>query len=484
MKQRGSDPDNVRHQLACFEQGFDYARLDRAATLNDGIVSWDEETVEELASDYPHAIEGCKVMKFVPASGAASRMFKSLYDYLEAKDAPTVAKATEFLHQLDQYPFYEALVEVLRRDGYDWKQLQQNNDYKCVIRYLLDPIGLNYGSQAKGLLPFHRYGELVRTALEEHLVEAALYAQNQGQCNLHVTVSPQHWIGFEALLREVTPAYGQRFHVKYHAELSIQDSATDTVAAELDNSPFRDEEGQLLFRPAGHGALIYNLNKLDADLVFVKNIDNVVSEDQVETIAIYKKALAMLLLQRQNQTFQYLRLLEKGEVDEMMFCEMLDFAESELMIEMEDNITKESLFAKFNRPIRVCGMVKNEGEPGGGPFWVFSPDGTTSLQIVESSQINKEDPDQLAIMKNATHFNPVDLVCGLKNYKGQKFDLLQYVDPNTGFISSKSYGSRTLKALELPGLWNGAMSDWITIFVEVPVQTFHPVKTVFDLARK
>ncbi len=484
IKQRGSAPETVQYQLECFQKGFDFSNLDRAATIDDGIVRLEADLVEELVADYPNMLDNKKILKFVPASGAASRMFKELYTYLTDDSDEVKEKAARFLQQLPRYPFYEALIEVLKRDGFDVEKAAQENDYKLFVRYLLEPVGLNYGNQPKGLLLFHRYEDAIRTAVEEHLVEGAFYAQNQGVCALHFTVSPQHQAGFEALLQKVVPDYEERYGVRYQISFSIQDPATDTVAAELDNTPFRDENGQLLFRPAGHGALIYNMNRLDADVVFVKNIDNIITEARVMPTVNYKKALAAHLLQLQNRTFQYLKVLEAGAVDEMMLCEILDFAESELMISMDEEFTAETLFDKLNRPIRVCGMVKNEGEPGGGPFWATNADGVTSLQIVESSQINKKDAEQAEIMNGATHFNPVDMVCGLKNYKGERFNLLDYVDPETGFISSKSYGDRTLKALELPGLWNGAMSNWITIFVEVPIETFNPVKTVFDLLRR
>ncbi|MCR4680775.1 MAG: DUF4301 family protein [Bacteroidales bacterium] len=484
MRQRGSNPEEVQHQLDIFAKGFDFARLDRAATPGDGILQLDDEATEELVADYGQMLEGKKVVKFVPASGAASRMFKELYSYLTDDSEETRGKALKFVDSLPRYPFYEALKQVVAKNGHDLETEARAGNYKLIVSALLNNEGLNYGNQPKGLLLFHRYADKIRTAVEEHLVEAARYACVDGQCYLHFTVSPQHQAGFEALLASVLPKYEQQYNVHYHIDFSIQDPATDTVAAELDNSPFRDEHGQLLFRPAGHGALIYNLNRLDADIVFVKNIDNVITEDKVETTVRYKKVIAAYLLQLQNRVNQYLKVLEAGNVDPMTLMEMLDFAETNLMIPMEEDMDADRLYELLNRPIRVCGMVKNEGEPGGGPFWVLDANDNASLQIVESSQIDKKNPQQMDIMSHATHFNPVDMVCALKNYKGERFDLLQYVDPETGFISSKSYGDRTLKALELPGLWNGAMANWITIFVEVPIQTFNPVKTVFDLLRR
>lgn len=484
MCQRGSNPETVQQQLETFQRGFDFADLDRAATIGDGILQLDEDLMEELVADYDDMIEGHKVVKFVPASGAASRMFKELYEYLSVDTADVRERALAFLRELPRFPFYEALEKVLDKDGYVLREEVNNGNYMLIVRYLLMPEGLNYGANPKGLLFFHRYEDKIRTAVEEHLVEAALYARNGRTCYLHFTVSPQHQAGFESLLKEVVPAYELHYGVTYEIDFSVQDPATDTVAAELDNTPFRDENGNLLFRPAGHGALIHNLSNMDADVVFVKNIDNVITEDKIAPTVNYKKALAAYMLQLQAKTFSYLEQLETDDIDNMMLCEMLDFAETELMIAMDEEFDTETLRERLNRPIRVCGMVKNEGEPGGGPFWVLDAEGNASLQIVESSQIDKHNPEQMEILTKATHFNPVDMVCGLKNYKGERFDLTQYVDPETGFISSKSYGDRTLKAMELPGLWNGAMSDWITIFVEVPVATFNPVKTVFDLLKR
>lgn len=484
MRQRGSCPENVQKQLENFQKGFDFACLDRPATLGDGIVRLDEDTIEELVADYSEMLGEKKLVKFVPASGAASRMFKELYTYLSEESPEIESKALAFLEKLPDFPFYEALSSALSKDGYEMNKELANKNYKLIVRYLLNEEGLNYGNNPKGLLLFHRYGDFCRTAVEEHLVEAALYAQNEGVCRIHFTVSPQHQTGFASLLNQVVPRYEERYGVKYEIEFSTQNPATDTIAVELDNTPFRDENGHLLFRPAGHGALIQNLNLLDADLAFVKNIDNVTTEDKLSTTITYKKALAAYLLQLQAKTFGYLRKLDEQDDDPMLLCEMLDFAESELMISMDGDFSTETLRERLNRPIRVCGMVMNEGEPGGGPFWVLDANDDASLQIVESSQIDKNDDEQQQVLARSTHFNPVDMVCGLKDYRGVSFDLQDFVDPETGFISSKSYGDRLLKAQELPGLWNGAMSDWITIFVEVPIETFNPVKTVFDLLRR
>lgn len=483
IENRGGNPENVEHQFSFFEKGFDFACLDRPATIDDGIVVLEEEEVEELVADYEELIKGKFVTKFVPASGAASRMFKDLYSYLE--DDGQEAKAKAFLLKLKNLAFYVDLHQVMSRDGYSLEHEIEYQNYKLIIRYILEPEGLNYGNMPKGLLLFHRYTDGNRTAVEEHLVEAAQYARDaQGHCQLHFTVSPQHQKGFEQLLARVVPQYEERFKVKYNITFSIQNPSTDTLAAELDNSPFRDENGQLFFRPGGHGALIENLNALHSDIIFVKNIDNVITEDKAQPTFIYKKALAAYLIGLQEKTFHYLNKIKQGDVDEMDLCEMLDFASTDLMIDVDEDPTAEFLFEKMNRPIRICGMVKNEGEPGGGPFWVWNEEKGCSLQIVESSQMNKKDAEQMEIAQKATHFNPVDMVCSFRTFDGKYFNLKDYVDENTGFISEKSYGDRKLKAMELPGLWNGAMADWITVFVEVPLSTFNPVKTVFDLLKR
>ena len=484
IQARGSNPDEVQRQFSFFENGFKFVCLDRPATIDDGIVRLEEEQMEDLVADYEHLIEGKTVTKFVPASGAASRMFKELYSYLENDSEEIAVKAKAFLTKLPKFAFYEDLRKAMAKDGYAIEHELEYQNYKLIVRYILEKEGLNYGNLPKGLLKFHRYEDACRTAVEEHLVEAAQYARDgQGNCRLHFTVSPQHQQGFEQLLAKVLFAYEERFGVKYDISFSIQHPSTDTLAAELDNTPFRNEKGELLFRPGGHGALIGNLNSIHSDIVFVKNIDNVITEDKADTTFTYKKALASYLIELQNKTFYYLQKIEAGEVYDMDLCEMLDFASTELMINVDDDPTPEALYEKMNRPIRVCGMVKNEGEPGGGPFWVID-DEMESLQIVESSQMDAKDTEQMEIARQATHFNPVDMVCAFRNYKGEFFNLKDYVDETKGFISSKSYGDRNLKAMELPGLWNGAMAYWITVFVEVPLATFNPVKTVFDLLKR
>ena len=484
ITQRGGDWRKTAAQFDFFGKGFDKAQLTAPATLDEGILAFDEELLEELVSDYELLIKDKKVVKFVPASGAASRMFKDLFALLENDNAPkTTSFGIDFLQKLPQFPFYEALEKIMTQKGISLQKEIENNNYQLVISYLLQECGLNYGALPKGLILFHRYENECRTAVEEHLVEAAHYARNHdGICRLHFTVSPQHQTLFQQLIEQVLPHYEARFGVSYDIAYSLQMPETETLAATENNEPFRDKNGQLLFRPSGHGALIHNLNALDVDLVFVKNIDNVIYEPQLTDTILYKKALAAHLLQLQRRIFTYLQQLETANDDPMLLMEIADFAENELMLSItEQQLDVELLTAQLNRPVRVCGMVKNEGEAGGGPFWVRNREGEVSLQIVETSQIDTQNHEQQAILQSSTHFNPVDMVCGLKNYKGEKFDLPSFIDPYSGFISSKSYEGRTLKAMELPGLWNGAMAQWITIFVEVPSSTFHPVKTVLDL---
>lgn len=355
---------------------------------------------------------------------------------------------------------------------------------------LLSEVGLNYGQLPKGVLKFHHSGKEVRTAMEEHLAEGALYAKNKlGKVNLHFTVSPEHRVLFKTLVDKKREQFEKRYSVDYDISFSVQKESTDTIAVDLENKPFLNEDGSLLFRPGGHGALIENLNDIDGDIIFIKNIDNVVPDSFKFSTVAYKKLLAGWIVRLQKKIFDYLRLIESGKYSHSQIEEMIRFLQNELNMRnpgiklLEDAELILYLKRKFNRPIRVCGMVRNSGEPGGGPFFAVNTDGTISLQILESSQIDLVNPEKNALFEKGTHFNPVDLVCAVKNYKNEKFNLPDFVDKNTGFISRKSKDGRELKALELPGLWNGAMSDWNTVFVEVPIETFNPVKTVNDLLR-
>ena len=428
--------------------------------------------------------------KFVPASGAASRMFKDLFAFIENG---VETKFTEiFFAHIHSFAFFDDLNEAVKNlYGHDIDNMVKEGRQVDVVKALLLDEGLGYGKLPKALLKFHHYEHFNRLALEEHLVEAARYAtSNDGTARLHFTVSPEHEQPFKDTVARLIDSYEKQYGVRYDISYSCQKPSTDTVAIDAEGNLFRESNGKLLFRPGGHGALIENLNDLGQEIVFIKNIDNIVPETRMETTVTYKKVLAGLLLRLQQQSFEYLEMLDNGDVTEEDLREIMAFAKEQLMIEIPGFVEQydiyeqtDFLYGCLNRPMRVCGMVKNEGEPGGGPFWVKNMDDEISLQIIESSQIDHNKEDQEAIFKGSTHFNPVDLVCGCWNYKGEAFNLTDYVDPNTGFVSSKSKDGRELKALELPGLWNGAMADWITVFVEVPIETFNPVKTVNDLLK-
>lgn len=491
LAQKGISEEKLNEQLNCFKTGFPYLKLYAAASVEEGILKLTEEEQETFAEAWDEAAKSLHIVKFVPASGAASRMFKDLFSFSEASyDVPTTDFEKTFFNNLEHYAFFCALdaqCKTLHNKG--CKELLKEGEYKKIVNALLQKEGLNYGQLPKGLLLFHRYEDSVRTPAEEHLVEGALYAkEDDGTVNVHFTVSPEHRSLFEAHIKENVPALEEKFGVKYNISFSEQKSSTDTVAATPDNEPFRQDDGSLLFRPAGHGALIENLNDIAADILFIKNIDNVVPDRLKPETVHNKKLLAGVLVSLQKKTFKYLQLLESGQYSPIDLQEIKLFLEKELccktLLPLEGKALADYLYQKLNRPMRVCGMVPNVGEPGGGPFLVYNQDGSISLQILESSQINMDDEKSKAMFVKGTHFNPVDLVCAVKNYKGEKFNLPDFVDKNTGFISLKSKNGRELKALELPGLWNGAMSDWNTVFVEVPLITFNPVKTVNDLIRE
>ena len=491
LSKKGISEAQIDEQLKCFETGFPYLKLEAAASIGQGIIAPDQ--AQYLAAWEEYKKGESTIVKFVPASGAASRMFKNLFEFLGGEnDVPTSDFEKKFFDNITKFAFYDDLNNVCQKNtGKGIEALVANGEYKAVVAALLESAGLNYGQLPKGLLKFHNYEDGPRTPLEEHLVEGALYASGKtGQVNVHFTVSPEHRALFEALVAEKAEKYADKYGINYNISFSEQKPSTDTVAADMENKPFRNSDGSLLFRPGGHGALIENLNDLDADIVFIKNIDNVVPDRLKDETVTYKNLLAGVLVTLQKQAFDYLELLDSGKYTQEQVEEIIRFVQQQLCCrkadikELEDAELVLYLKNKLNRPMRVCGMVKNVGEPGGGPFLAYNQDGTVSLQILESSQIDMNDPAKKAMFVKGTHFNPVDLVCAVKNYKGEKFDLTKYVDKATGFISYKSKSGRELKALELPGLWNGAMSDWSTIFVEVSLGTFNPVKTVNDLLRE
>lgn len=495
MAQKGIDESVIETQLKRFETGFPWLKLDAVATVGNGITRLDAKQQTQcikLWKEYQG--KGANIEKFQPASGAASRMFKNLFAFInEGKTQPETDFERQFFDNITQFAFYPQLnktcVNLYQKNV---SELVADNRYADVLKALLLKEGMNYGALPKALLKFHRAAAgTVHTPLEEHLEEGAQYAADSNRhVRLHVTVSPEHRAGFERLIKAKVPLMEKVWGVKYDIALSEQKASTDTIAVNMDNTPYRDADGNLLFRPAGHGALIENLNELDSDVVFIKNIDNVVPLRLRSVSTRYKKIIGGYLVMVQRQLKKYLEMLDKGDVKSSDLKAMLRYARQTLCIndaatkDMDDEALAAWLRDKFNRPIRVCGVVPNEGEPGGGPYLAYNADGSISPQILESAQINPDDEAAMEMMKNGTHFNPVDLVCYIKDYKGIKFDLRKFVDQETGFISVKSKDGVEIKALELPGLWNGSMSNWISIFVEVPIDTFNPVKTVNDLLRK
>nr|WP_315249896.1 DUF4301 family protein [uncultured Flavobacterium sp.] len=499
--QQGIPVENIKRQLCIFKDGIQKITLVNPATLNHGILQLSDVEFEQKADFFVENKSSLKLKKFVPASGAATRMFKFLTAFLNdfklghetinayinrKKDA----ELSLFIVGMDKFPFFKEVDEKLREIYPDFHKLKRDYKNYYFIKTLLSPDYFNFANKPKGILPFHKYPANIVTPIEEHLHECAFYATSNYHSSLHLTVSESHQDQFKAIIKKIKHKIELKTNSKIEVSYSYQKKETDTIAVGLDNKPFRDEKGNLVFRPGGHGALIENLNAIDADVVFVKNIDNVIQND-IHQISFYKKGLAGILLELQHQTFEYLNALDYGETSEETINEILIFIKEKLNIELDNDFHKFKLINQIpklkdllNKPVRVCGMVKNEGEPGGGPFWVRGSDGRLTLQIVETSQIDLKNSEQLKILENATHFNPVDLVCGLKNYKNQKFDLKQYIDPESGFIVYKNHTGVDIKAYELPGLWNGAMANWLTVFVEVPLSTFNPVKTVNDLLKQ
>lgn len=490
---KGISEQKIETQLEEIKNGFPYLKLEAAASVGHGIMALNENECNKFESTWEeYKAKGATIVKFVPASGAASRMFKNLFTFLQADyDTPQTDFEKKFFNGIQKFAFYDALNDAcIKNEGQNVKELLNQGKYKAIVANLIQEKGLNYGQLPKGLLLFHKYPDGERTPMEEHLVEGALYASSNGTANVHFTVSHEHMQMFKDVVKSKENKYKNKFGINYNITFSEQKPSTDTIAANEDNTPFRTEDGKLLFRPGGHGALIENLNDINADIVFIKNIDNVVPDRLKGDTVKYKQVLAGVLVSIQARIFKYLEILETGKYSHEQLEEIIRFVQQDLCCRKNDIKHLEDadlviyLKNKLNRPTRVCGVVKNIGEPGGGPFLTYNQDGTISLQILESSQIDKSNKSYVEMFNKGTHFNPVDLVCGIKDYKGNHFNLQNYVDHSTGFISSKSKNGKNLKALELPGLWNGAMSDWNTVFVEVPLTTFNPVKTVNDLLRE
>lgn len=494
LKEQGISREQLEEQVRWFDTGFPYLSIVKAADQESGITAISEEKLEELLKCWEEALHdpSIEVVKFVPASGAASRMFKALFSYLHGGERSSAVD--EFFRRLKDFAFFDALNRacMLGEGGKGCERLLQMGEERLILEYLLLEKGLNYGHLPKALLLFHRYHDgISHTATEEQMVEGARYARNSdGTVHIHFTLSPEHIEPFDALVAKKRAEIEERFSVQLDITRSIQKPETDTIAVDMAHRPMRHADGSLMFRPGGHGALIHNLNELKVDIAFIKNIDNVVPEPLSSSTIIYKKMIGGYLIQLRTKVFGYLmQLLEDKRPSVALLAEVWDFLAKTFCIEVPNHeelsteLQREQLLRLLDRPIRVCGMVRNEGEPGGGPYIVRAEDGSTSLQILESSQINMEDASSVAKLKSGQYFNPVDLVCSLKDYKGEPFNLLDFVDRETGFISEKSQAGKALKALELPGLWNGAMSGWNSAFIEVPADTFNPVKVVNDLLR-
>ncbi len=490
IEAKGISETEFLNQLKTFKVGIPFLKVSGYANPKKGIKQLDNKDKEFYINIYESS--DIEVIKFIPASGAASRMFRLLHQFLDEVETDeekiqALLKTEEFLslnpliHQINRLAFYEQAKQLSKQSNQNFENYSQIEQVVLVLKTAISEKGLNLDTLPKGLIPFHNYEDKIFTPFEEHLEEAKSYAIKNNTAQLHFTISEEHENNFKATLKQYLKSYNKD-NIDFEVNFSYQKPSTDTIAVNLDNTPYRDKNGQLFFRPGGHGALIHNLNALDTDLIFIKNIDNV-SKKQADKRTTYKnkKVLAGVLLKLQNKIFGYQKALEQNSTTELIE-EVQEFAQNNLNIKSPSDKANE-LLKELNRPIRVCGMVKNDGDPGGGPFWVEDDKGEQSLQIVETSQVDPNDENQQQILKEATHFNPVDIVCGVKDYKGQKFDLKEFVNAKRGFICQKSVEGQDIKALELPGLWNGGMAYWHSIFVEVPLSTFNPVKTVTDLLK-
>ncbi|MBP7496357.1 MAG: DUF4301 family protein [Bacteroidales bacterium] len=493
IKDKNIELKTVEKQLENFRKGFPYIRLIEPATIGNGIIRFRKPEIQNLSKLYDKEIYNYKTTTFIPASGAATRMFKDLIAFYENDDlTETLPKPVqEFFDNLKFFAFYDDLNLLLKKDKLDLNQLLLKKDYKTILTYLLFEKGLNYSKLPKALIKFHKYSDFSRTSMEEHLIEAAYYCKNNdNNIDIHFTIADDFYNLFKDTIFTIKDQIEKQLNVTYKIDISVQKPYTDILAVDLNYNPLRDKDGKLVFRPGGHGALIENLNDCDSDIIFIKNIDNITPDKLKKESYIYKKVLGGFLIKQQQKLAEYLEMLEDNKLDDEKLTEIEDFTENSLFIKIDkyyysyNKVNKTNyLYYLLNRPIRICGMVRNTGEPGGGPFWIKEKSGAITLQIIETSQIDLDNKKQAKIFKQSSHFNPVDIACYVRNYKGDKFDLTEFIDPETGFISVKSKDGKEIKVQELPGLWNGAMSDWITIFIEVPLITFNPVKTINDLLR-
>lgn len=491
LRAHGINEETIKNQLKIFSEGAPYATIVTAATQGNGIDVIDADDQKALIAHYDAHKNEKDIIKFVPASGAATRMFSFLHHFLEDynPDEETLASYLKtndkkdlelFFSKIKEFAFISQVRKKIRKKHPTYKTSKKGKRMQILVQTLLKPKGLNFSFLPKGLVPFHKYAKIIRTAFEEQLFEATQYAAVQGRAHVHFTFSPQHVGLFKKEFESIEKRLVNKTNTKIKISYSFQDHSTDTIAVTADNKPYRDKNGAFVFRPSGHGALLKNLNEVDADIIFIKNIDNVTVEENIRENAHSKKVLAGKLLEVQSKMFEYLNLIINRNVGNEKLQEMKTFLWNELNIKDIPD-TEAGIATILNRPIRVCGVVKNTGAPGGGPFWVKNKHGDITLQIVEMSQVDKTNDRQLNITQEATHFNPVDIVCGTRNHNGEPFDLNHFIDKDTCFISNKTINGTPIKALELPGLWNGAMALWNTIFIEVPECTFTPVKTVNDL---
>ena len=499
IESHGLTTDKIKDQMASIQSGMVYSKLKEAATIGNGIFKIDQRQESHFIELFDKYRSNFSIVKFVPASGAATRMFKFLFEFLNNYHEGDIdfyieksgnKNLSKFLEELEKFSFFEDVVHKIHKIIPRYNDLSYEEQRLEFVKTMLDEDRLNYGFFPKGLLPFHKNKNYTSTAFEEHLFEAAFYGSSNNKANLHFTVSEMHKDKFQEELNHILDDVENQTGHTFDISFSYQKKSTDTIALTTNNELLRDTHGNMVFRPSGHGALLENLNDLDCDIIFIKNIDNVVVKAHQQNISDYKKLLAGILIEAQEQAFNFLHQLKTQNINQNDIDKITDFLINKLNVVVPSDFNTYSFDIKvkylqdrLNRPIRVCGMVKNEGEPGGGPFWVEDKNSNVSLQIVESAQVDTNNENQMKILKRATHFNPVDLVCGVKNYKGEPFDLTKYVDYNTAFITEKNHGGEVIKALELPGLWNGSMAFWNTIFVEVPLSTFNPVKTVNDLLR-